>query len=62
MKNLFKNGMRLGLFYDKETQNTFREKLNDEIKKKKKKIVDEFKLNLEPLYKDRLTKWKKLKK
>ncbi len=35
---------------------------NDEIKNKVQKIVDEFKLNLEPLYKDRLTKWKKLKK
>ena len=34
---------------------------NDEIKNKVQKIVDEFKLNLEPLYKDRLTKWKKLK-
>ena len=35
---------------------------NDEIETKVQKIVDEFKLNLEPLYKDRLTKWKKLKK
>ena len=34
---------------------------NDEIYVKVQKIVDEFKLNLEPLYKDRLTKWKKLK-
>ena len=34
---------------------------NDEIAIKVQKIVDEFKLNLEPLYKDRLTKWKKLK-
>lgn len=32
---------------------------NDEIANKVQKIVDEFKLNLEPLYKDRLTKWKK---
>ena len=31
----------------------------DEIKIKVQKIIDEFKLNLEPLYKDRLTKWKK---
>ena len=35
---------------------------NDEIYVKVQKIVDEFKTNLEPLYKDRLTKWKKLKK
>ncbi len=34
---------------------------NDEITIKVQKIIDEFKLNLEPLYKDRLTKWKKLK-
>ncbi len=34
---------------------------NDEISNKIQKIIDEFKLNLEPLYKDRLTKWKKLK-
>ena len=34
---------------------------NDEIKNKVQKIINEFKLNLEPLYKDRLTKWKKLK-
>jgi hypothetical protein len=34
---------------------------NDKIANKVQKIVDEFKLNLEPLYKDRLTKWKKLK-
>lgn len=34
---------------------------NDEIAYKVQKIVDEFKLNLELLYKDRLTKWKKLK-
>lgn len=34
---------------------------NDEIANKVQKIVDEFKLNLEPLYKDRLIKWKKLK-
>ena len=33
----------------------------DEIVIKVQKIVDEFKLNLEPLYKDRLTKWKKFK-
>jgi len=35
---------------------------NDEIVNKVQKIVDEFKLNLEPLYKDRLTTWKKLSK
>ena len=35
---------------------------NDEIYVKVQKIVDEFKLNLEPLYKDRLTTWKKLSK
>ena len=34
---------------------------NDEIYVEVQKIVEEFKLNLEPLYKDRLTKWKKLK-
>ena len=34
----------------------------DEIVIKVQKIVDEFKLNLEPLYKDRLTKWKKINK
>lgn len=38
MQNLFKNGLRLGLFYDKETQNSFREKLNEEIKERDAKI------------------------
>ena len=44
--------------YSKILTNSFD---NDEISNKVQKIVDEFKLNLEPLYKDRLTKWKKLK-
>ena len=33
---------------------------NDEINKKVNDIIEEFKLNLEPLYKDKQTKWKKL--
>ncbi|GAB1401721.1 hypothetical protein MASR1M68_06320 [Elusimicrobiota bacterium] len=35
---------------------------NDEIYLQVQKIVDEFKLNLEPLYKDRLAKWEKFNK
>ncbi len=38
MYNLFNSGKRLGLFYDKETQNAFREKLNEEIKERDAKI------------------------
>ena len=45
----------------KEYKNKIWHTHNDEIETKVQKIVDEFKLNLEPLYKDRLTKWKNLK-
>lgn len=38
MENLYKNAIRLGLFYDKETRDAFREKLNEEIKKRDAKV------------------------
>ena len=46
---------------NKATKIIFYSKDNDEIVVKVQKIVDEFKLNLEKFYKDRLIKWKKLK-
>ncbi len=48
-------------YLDEYKKIVFEQYENDDVSLKVQKIIDEFKLNLEPLYKDRLDSWKKIK-